>query len=213
MLLDVAEDPCYQILSVLYHETVQDMLITPLYQQHASHTLASRAHGPQPHMRSSSATGPCIYLPYGRPATTRLRDPPRLHLPDRAQQPLFVARSGTPAHKKHPDIKHPRGFSVLILIIRRFKSPSLAGVNILPSDERARLRFWARPVSFHILLIFLQRNFPLAKFCHSFVPFALCEFFTFFSLEENQGDLNRYPGTGLAQNLKRALSSLANITN
>ena len=33
-------------------ETVQDMFRTPLYQQHASHTLASRAYGPQPHMRS-----------------------------------------------------------------------------------------------------------------------------------------------------------------
>ena len=32
------------------HETVQDIFITPLYQQHASHTLASRAYGPQPHM-------------------------------------------------------------------------------------------------------------------------------------------------------------------
>ena len=41
-------------------ETVQDMFITPLYQQHASHTLASRAYGPQPHMRSSSAAGPYI---------------------------------------------------------------------------------------------------------------------------------------------------------
>ena len=32
-------------------ETVQDMFtcITPLYQQHASHTLASRAYGPRPH--------------------------------------------------------------------------------------------------------------------------------------------------------------------
>ena len=29
--------------------TVQDMFITPLYQQHAPHTLASRAYGPQPH--------------------------------------------------------------------------------------------------------------------------------------------------------------------
>ena len=28
------------------------MFMTPLYQQHASHTLASRVHGPQPHMRS-----------------------------------------------------------------------------------------------------------------------------------------------------------------
>ena len=34
------------------HETVQDMFITPLYQQHASHTLASRAYGPQPHVWS-----------------------------------------------------------------------------------------------------------------------------------------------------------------
>ena len=33
-------------------ETVQDMFMTPLCQQHASHALASRAHGPQPHMRS-----------------------------------------------------------------------------------------------------------------------------------------------------------------
>ena len=30
----------------------KNMFITPLYQQHASHTLASRAYGPQPHMRS-----------------------------------------------------------------------------------------------------------------------------------------------------------------
>ena len=36
----------------VFCETVQDMFIAPLYQQHASHTLASRAHGPQPHMRS-----------------------------------------------------------------------------------------------------------------------------------------------------------------
>ena len=41
------------------HETVQDMSTTPLYQQHASRALASRVYGPQPHMRSSSATGPC----------------------------------------------------------------------------------------------------------------------------------------------------------
>ena len=33
-------------------ETVQDMFITPLHQQHASHTLASWAYGPKPHMRS-----------------------------------------------------------------------------------------------------------------------------------------------------------------
>ena len=33
-------------------ETVQDMFLTPLHQQHASHTLASRAHVPQPHVRS-----------------------------------------------------------------------------------------------------------------------------------------------------------------
>ena len=31
----------------------KNMYITPLYRQHASHTLASRAFGPQPHMRSS----------------------------------------------------------------------------------------------------------------------------------------------------------------
>ena len=31
----------------------KNMFMTPLYQQHASHTLASRAYGPQPHMRSS----------------------------------------------------------------------------------------------------------------------------------------------------------------
>ena len=30
----------------------KNMFITPLYRQHASHTLASRAYGPQPHMRS-----------------------------------------------------------------------------------------------------------------------------------------------------------------
>ena len=35
--------------------------MTPLYQQHASHTLASRAYGPQPHTRSSSAPGPYMY--------------------------------------------------------------------------------------------------------------------------------------------------------
>ena len=35
--------------NILFSETVQDMFRTPLYQQHASHTLASRAHGPQPH--------------------------------------------------------------------------------------------------------------------------------------------------------------------
>ena len=33
-------------------ETAQDMFMRPLYQQHAPHTLASRACGPQPHMRS-----------------------------------------------------------------------------------------------------------------------------------------------------------------
>ena len=42
-------------------ETVQDMFITPLCQHHPSHTLASRAYGLQPHMRSSSATRPYIY--------------------------------------------------------------------------------------------------------------------------------------------------------
>ena len=31
----------------------KNMFITPLYRQHVSHTLASRAYGPQPHMRSS----------------------------------------------------------------------------------------------------------------------------------------------------------------
>ena len=30
----------------------KNMFITPLYRQHASHTLASRAYGPQPRMRS-----------------------------------------------------------------------------------------------------------------------------------------------------------------
>ena len=45
--------------------TVQDMFITPLYQQHASHTLASRVCGPQPHARSSSATGPYICTDLG----------------------------------------------------------------------------------------------------------------------------------------------------
>ena len=29
-----------------------NMFITPLFQQHTSHTLASRVYGPQPHMRS-----------------------------------------------------------------------------------------------------------------------------------------------------------------
>ena len=52
--------------SASVHETVQDMFITPLYQHHASHTLASRAYGPQPHMRSSSATGPCICTVHDR---------------------------------------------------------------------------------------------------------------------------------------------------
>ena len=32
--------------------------MTPVYQHHAPHTLASRVYGPQPHMRSYSATGP-----------------------------------------------------------------------------------------------------------------------------------------------------------
>ena len=31
----------------------KNMFITPLYRQYASHTLASWAYGPQPHMRSS----------------------------------------------------------------------------------------------------------------------------------------------------------------
>ena len=44
-----------------FNETVQDMFITPLCQHHPSHTLASRAYGLQPHMRSSSATRPYIY--------------------------------------------------------------------------------------------------------------------------------------------------------
>ena len=35
----------------------KNMFITPLYQQHASHTLAPRAYVPQPHMRSSSHAG------------------------------------------------------------------------------------------------------------------------------------------------------------
>ena len=48
---------CIQLLDwlgarSLSAETVQDMFMTPLCQQHASHTLASRAHGPQPHMWS-----------------------------------------------------------------------------------------------------------------------------------------------------------------
>ena len=34
----------------------------------------------------------------------------------------------------------------------------LDGLDILPSDERARLRFWARPVSIQIPLIFLQQK-------------------------------------------------------
>ena len=41
------------------YETVQDVFITPLHQQHTSHTLASRVHGPQPHMRSCTAAGQC----------------------------------------------------------------------------------------------------------------------------------------------------------
>ena len=49
------------LLSFRVTETVQDMFMTPLYQQHASHTLASRAYGPQPHTRSSSAPGPYMY--------------------------------------------------------------------------------------------------------------------------------------------------------
>ena len=40
-----------------FRETVQDVFISPLYQQHSSHTLASRVCGPQPHMQGSSATG------------------------------------------------------------------------------------------------------------------------------------------------------------
>ena len=63
--------------TVCLFETVQDMLRTPLYQQHASHTLASRVHGPQPHMRSSSATGPYTANlrsgPGGRPPACRRR--------------------------------------------------------------------------------------------------------------------------------------------
>ena len=45
--------------------TVQDMFHGTLYQQHASHTLASRAFGPQPHLLSSSATGPYTYTALG----------------------------------------------------------------------------------------------------------------------------------------------------
>ena len=45
---------CRAPLSV---ETGQDMFTTPLYQQHASHTLASRACGPQPHMRIRTDLG------------------------------------------------------------------------------------------------------------------------------------------------------------
>ena len=41
-------------------ETVQDVFITPLCQQHASHTLALRMCGPQPHMRGYLAIGPYI---------------------------------------------------------------------------------------------------------------------------------------------------------
>ena len=40
-----------QLLCDIY-ETVQDMFMIPLDQQYASHTLALRAIGPQPHMRS-----------------------------------------------------------------------------------------------------------------------------------------------------------------
>ena len=39
-------------LGMLSLRQFKNMFITPLYRQHASHTLASRAYGPQPHMRS-----------------------------------------------------------------------------------------------------------------------------------------------------------------
>ena len=39
-----------------FPETVRDMVITPLYQQHASHTLASQAYGLQPHIRRACLT-------------------------------------------------------------------------------------------------------------------------------------------------------------
>ena len=38
---------------LLFFGQFKNMFITPLYRQHASHTLASRAYGPQLHMRSS----------------------------------------------------------------------------------------------------------------------------------------------------------------
>ena len=40
-------------LHVLVFGQFKNMFITSQYRQHASHTLASRAYGPQPHMRSS----------------------------------------------------------------------------------------------------------------------------------------------------------------
>ena len=43
--------PSSRIFSSL--SSLETMFITPLYQQHASHTLASRAHGPQPQTRAT----------------------------------------------------------------------------------------------------------------------------------------------------------------
>ena len=53
------------VVTITCYETLQYMFITPLYYQHASHTLASRAYGPQSHMRSYSATGPYMYTDLG----------------------------------------------------------------------------------------------------------------------------------------------------
>ena len=77
------------------HETVQDMFITPLYQQHVSHTLASRAYGPQPHMQSSSATGPYIYTALGLRAHDELLTCQFLPL----RHPGL--KVSTPAHTQH----------------------------------------------------------------------------------------------------------------
>ena len=50
-----------------HDEAVQDMFITPLYQQHTSHTLASRAYGPQP-----LTCG--VNLPQDHTSTTRMQN-------------------------------------------------------------------------------------------------------------------------------------------
>ena len=59
----------------MLRETVQDMFITPLYQQHASHTLASRAYGPQPPVLRKTHT-PTIL---SGPEILRVRSPSIIH--------------------------------------------------------------------------------------------------------------------------------------